>query len=415
MSGLDLCRKLLKQDISLPLVFLTEAGTESLAAEAIRAGAEDYLIKDSGQFYLELIPIIFSNVVQRRKDRLASQSAEELLRETEEKYKSVMNATEDPVYICSPDFRITYMNPAMIRRTGRNALGERCYKALHGREKKCLWCLHWKTQKGERSDFEIHSPKDGHFYHVFNSPIFHQDGSVSKMTILRDITQKKQNEEILKAATEATEAANRTKNEFLANMSHEIRTPMNAIIGMIDLALNTKLDAEQQDFLESAKISAASLLQLFNDILDFSKIQTNRLKLEETDFDLRELLETIQKTFSIRAHQKGIGFSADISPDVPHIVRADPDRLRQILVNLLDNAIKFTEKGAVGLMVTQEAEHEKQTRIIPDSAFISRYLIPVSAFPLNRSGRFLAALPRRMVPRPDVSVAWAWVRRFPKN
>ncbi len=316
-------------------------------------------------------------------NRILSERTRELAA-SQARLQSVLTAaTETAIVACDPTGIITVFNSGAERMLGYTAeeMVGKCTPAVFHLESEML-------QRGRELTEELGRPVQG--FEVFGVKAKARDGQpeerlwtyvrkdgshvlvqltvsaakdtrgnlIGSVGVAMDHTAVKQYNDQLEAAKERAERADRAKSDFLAVMSHEIRTPMNGVIGMTGLLLDTALDAEQRNLAETIRFSGESLLRLINDILDFSKIEAGQMPLENLDFDLRELVEATLKIMALPAQAKGIAVVGSVAPEMPTRLRGDPGRVRQVLTNLIGNAIKFTSEGQVAVRVTAQEEAE---------------------------------------------------------
>ncbi len=320
--------------------------------------------KKSGELYWEsasISPIedsagVITHFIAVKEDITAIKEAQDELA----KLSLVASKTDNAVVITDKDGLIEWVNDGFSRMTGYTlpeVAGKKPGPILQGplSDPESIARIRANLKKKEPFTEEIlnyHKSGQPYWVSMDITPIRNDRGEVVKfISIQRDITPSKEAEEALRQAKDAADAANRAKTEFLASMSHEIRTPMNAIIGMAELLDETLLNPEQRKFVDVFRSAGETLLNIINDILDLSKVEAGQITLEKIDFDLGELVEKVCEVMALRAHEKGIELACRLLPEVPVHLMGDPGRLRQVLTNLLGNAIKFTEKGEVVLEV----------------------------------------------------------------
>jgi PAS domain S-box-containing protein len=306
---------------------------------------------------LSLAGLVLGALISERDE------SEQKLSEEEARMRLLLESTGEAVYGVDNKGECTFCNQALLRLLGYGSQEELLGRNIHD-------VIHHTSREGTANSREECSMQrelqGGKKFHVAEEllwrsngtsfdaelwchPLFEDGERRGAVVTFVDITERKKAQQALRQAKEDAEAANRAKSDFLANMSHEIRTPMNGILGMTTLALETNLDAEQRDYLSMVKSSGESLLTLLNDILDLSKIEAGKLDLEIADMSVEDCIEEALEPLALKAQQKGIELVWNVGRDIPKVVRGDCTRLRQVFINLVGNALKFTNEGQVAI------------------------------------------------------------------
>jgi PAS domain S-box-containing protein len=292
--------------------------------------------------------------------------AEDKALASEERVRQLLDSTAEGIYGLDLEGRCTFANPACAEMLGYPDVGALIGKDLHelihhtradGRPypvEDCRICRSFRGGERVHVDDEVFWRAGGTCFpaEYWSHPVRSGGALVGSVVAMLDITERKAAETALLTAKELAETANRAKSRFLANMSHEIRTPMNGIIGMAHLLLDSELAPPQRHCAEVARSCAVTLKSLLDHVLDLSKIEAGKVTLECLDFDLREVLAGVVEMLAIQAGRKGLELTCLVAPETPSLLRGDPGRLRQVLGNLVANAVKFTERGDVGIRVT---------------------------------------------------------------
>lgn len=365
-NGFDFIEKVSKTGVNTPSILLTGMDNYETDNKALEHGVADYLVKN------EITSSLLSRSIRYAIER---KRIEATLKDREERFRNLFEGAPDAILLADALTGIIIdANPAAenllaqsklqligthqskLHSTENNKFGGLTFTEFVNNLKHSVSPIKAETiflnSRGENIPVEM------------TSSLIIIDGKTVIQGIIRDITERKKFEAELIKAKEIAESATKSKSRFLANMSHEIRTPMNGIIGMANILKTSKLDHDQQEHLNLISISANNLLAIINDILDLSKIESDQLTFENIDFDLIENINDIIKILQIKTNEKNIDLNISYTDNTPQYIKGDPIRLNQIILNLVNNAIKFTDKGSVNVFVSKIYENNNKIKLM---------------------------------------------------
>jgi PAS domain S-box-containing protein len=368
-DGMKTAAKIRQIDPQVEIVIITAYSDCSRSEIVKNVGQPDKLLFLRKPFDPEELSQIALSLTEKWNLIQLQERQKRELQTSEKRFRDLVETTKDWVWETDRHGTIVYCSSISKKIYGFDPdelLFENFFDRLIPKEKNAEVKAHFKQHIEESKNFHgferLGVRKDGKVIHVESSgvPVLDETGTVIGFRgIEHDITERKLAEEMLINAKNSAEAASHIKSDFLANMSHEIRTPMNGILGMSELLLYTELTPEQKDHIESISTSAESLLTIINDILDFSKIEAGKMTTESLPFDLRLVIDGVAEQLAIKAEKKGLKFVVRYDPSTPGRVIGDAGRVRQILTNLADNAIKFTQKGHVLINIEPDSPTNK--------------------------------------------------------
>ncbi len=360
-NGLSLLRTIRNKGFSIPVVIITNYADPQVAVEMMQSGASDYIPKSL--LNTEGIEQCIRNSIRYSELEQVRKSVESSLKSAEEKLSTIISHTPVILFSVNPNGELTFAkgrNLGSIMPGGDELVGESVFELFEGHDE-----FIGQIKIALAGNEVTQSIKFGNtVYQISCTPRMNSNGKLEEIVgIAYDVTKRAEAEESLLKAKLLAEQTSKAKQDFIANMSHEIRTPMNAIVGFTNLLEETVLDEVQRDYVKTIQLSGESLLNLINDILDFSKIEAGKLFIEKEEFVLRDTLSSVERVLKGKADEKKLNLIIKVDPEVPVSLLGDPNRLYQVLMNLMSNAIKFTDKGKVLVEVKKMSEKSNKVKL----------------------------------------------------